>query len=95
VNDKQKDASEIALDQIAKLCGCPEWDYPGQVVRDVECALRALNDLREGFEYVLRRFANMAPCSAGLAAAEINANSMLQKHEKPIAWAKAMNDGTR
>lgn len=28
-------ASEEALDAIASLCGCPQWDYPGQVVRDV------------------------------------------------------------
>lgn len=25
-----------ALDAIAKACGCPEWEYPGQVVRDVK-----------------------------------------------------------
>lgn len=25
-----------ALDEIARLCGCPEWEYPAQVVRDVE-----------------------------------------------------------
>ena len=27
--------AEHALDEIARLCGCPQWDYPGQVVRDV------------------------------------------------------------
>lgn len=25
-----------AVDKIAKLCGCAQWDYAGQVVRDVE-----------------------------------------------------------
>lgn len=30
------DAAEEALDEIARLCGCPEWHYPGQVVRDVQ-----------------------------------------------------------
>lgn len=25
-----------AFDEIAKLVGCPSWDYPGQLVRDVE-----------------------------------------------------------
>lgn len=34
-----KSASEDALDAIAVLCGCPEWDYPGQVARDVHEAL--------------------------------------------------------
>lgn len=32
-------AAEEALDKIAALCGCPSWDYPGQVVRDVEQAI--------------------------------------------------------
>lgn len=31
-----KAASEEALDAIAAICGCPEWGYPGQVVRDVQ-----------------------------------------------------------
>lgn len=35
-----KSAGEEALDEIATLCGCSEWEYPGQVVRDV----RALRD---------------------------------------------------
>lgn len=26
---------EDALDDIATLCGCPEWDYAAQLVRDV------------------------------------------------------------
>lgn len=32
---RSKDAALNALDEIAKLCGCPHWDYPGQIVRDV------------------------------------------------------------
>lgn len=31
-----KCAAEETLDEIATLCGCPEWDYPGQVIRDVK-----------------------------------------------------------
>ncbi len=30
-----ENAAMNALDAIAKLCGCAEWDYGGQVVRDV------------------------------------------------------------
>ncbi len=30
-----RDASTIAFDEIASLCGCPGWEYPGQIVRDV------------------------------------------------------------
>lgn len=32
----EKLPSEQALDEIAVLCGCAEWDYPGQVIRDVQ-----------------------------------------------------------
>ena len=35
VGEGQESAAEKALDDIAALCGCPEWDYPGQLVRDV------------------------------------------------------------
>jgi len=37
-----KEASEIALDEIAAACGCAEWDYPGQVTRDVLAELAKL-----------------------------------------------------
>ncbi len=46
---EEKDAADDALDEIATLCGCPQWDYPGQVVRDVR-ALR--NTLKSAQHYV-------------------------------------------
>lgn len=30
------ETTEANYDKIAALCGCPQWEYPGQVVRDVE-----------------------------------------------------------
>ena len=36
VEDAYRSAHEDALDEIAALCGCPTWEYPGQVVRDVQ-----------------------------------------------------------
>jgi hypothetical protein len=39
VQGTRTDAATLALDEIAKLCGCERWDYPGQVVRDVARAL--------------------------------------------------------
>lgn len=40
------EAATDALDKIAKLAGCEEWDYPGQVVRDVELLVaRGANEL--------------------------------------------------
>ena len=43
--NQHNDAATQAFDAIAQLCDCPAWDYPGQIVRDVEnlCA-RAQND---------------------------------------------------
>jgi hypothetical protein len=38
--EPKSNAATEALDAIAKLCGCEQWQYPGQVVRDVE-SLRA------------------------------------------------------
>lgn len=33
-------AAILALSAIAKLCGCAEWEYPGQVVRDVDALVK-------------------------------------------------------
>lgn len=41
------DAATAALDAIAKLCGCPQWDYPGQVERDVGALAAERDALRE------------------------------------------------
>lgn len=40
----EKSAAEAALDDIAALCGCAEWDYPGQVTRDVRRLVDLLGD---------------------------------------------------
>ncbi len=44
--DAHEDASTPAFDEIARLCGCPHWDYPGQVVNDVERVVKARDGLR-------------------------------------------------
>jgi hypothetical protein len=44
--EHQGDASELALDAIAAACGCPTWEYPGQVVRDVEAVVAERDELR-------------------------------------------------
>lgn len=38
--DTKNMAAAAALDKIRKLIGAPDWDYPGQVVRDVEGILK-------------------------------------------------------
>lgn len=52
VEEMAPDAAEQALNDIAATCGCSEWEYPGQVVRDVQqlqrerdAARQALDDL--------------------------------------------------
>lgn len=45
--DAHEDASTPAFDEIAKLCGCPQWEYPGQVIRDVERVVKERDELRE------------------------------------------------
>jgi hypothetical protein len=42
----EKSVIEEAMDDIAKLCGCAEWDYAGQVVRDVGLVVSERNRLR-------------------------------------------------
>lgn len=34
--ESRNDAATKAFDEIAKLCGCEKWEYPGQIVRDVQ-----------------------------------------------------------
>lgn len=36
---------EAALTEIARLCGVPQWDYAGQVVRDVAQIVASCRDL--------------------------------------------------
>lgn len=50
--ETRNSAAEQALNEIAALCGCPEWEYPGQIVRDVKVALARAR--QEGVESALR-----------------------------------------
>lgn len=44
--DAHNTASTPAFDEIAKLCGCPQWDYPGQLIRDVQNVVQECDELR-------------------------------------------------
>lgn len=35
LQDRQDNTLEV-YDEIARLCGCPQWDYTGQLVRNVQ-----------------------------------------------------------
>lgn len=43
------DAATVAFDAIAAACGCPHWDYPAQVVRDVEALCKQHKELRQHY----------------------------------------------
>ena len=49
VVEEPPNAAMEAFEQIADICGCRTWDYPGQLVRDV----RALADERDGLRLQL------------------------------------------
>lgn len=44
------------LDRLAALCGCPEWDYPGQVERDVAAVVADRDRYRTALEAIVQRF---------------------------------------
>lgn len=41
------DAATNAFDAIAVLVGVPDWDYPGQLVRDVEALVKERDQLKK------------------------------------------------
>ncbi len=41
--------TDSPFDAIAKACGCERWDYPGQLVRDVERVVAERDAARTGF----------------------------------------------
>lgn len=53
--DSAKGAAEKALDDIAALCGRPDWDYPGQIVRDVACLKAKLDRFRDTLRVYVER----------------------------------------
>lgn len=56
-----KDEGETATanyDAIAAACGCPQWDYPGQVVRDVQTLAAELAAIKADVGPLLGRLAN-------------------------------------
>jgi hypothetical protein len=56
----QSHAASQALDQIAKLCGVPEWQYPGQVVRDVQHLKAAMVSIEDRNQELLAEAAARA-----------------------------------
>lgn len=55
------DPATDAFDRIAVLVGCPEWDYPGQLVRDVASLVAERDALRLQVDAQQVRFVASAP----------------------------------
>lgn len=80
--------AQEAFDKIAELCGCPEWEYPGQLVRDVE-ALKADRDL----QYEQRR--RLAGHLLELAAERDRRSAALRAiYADASRWLGPQRDGT-
>ena len=74
-------AAVEALNAIASLCGCSEWDYPGQIVRDV----RAVCDARQALE------AEIPELRAAIADPQL----MTMADRRMVEHYKALVDRTR
>jgi hypothetical protein len=69
----RSDAATQAFDAIASACGCAEWEYPGQVVRDVQAVVRQRDDLLRGCTVTLPQ--GLPPTTVdGVAAALVAAS---------------------
>ena len=84
------DAATEALDAIAKLCGCEQWGYPGQVVRDVEDLKRRLEEAEAALatEQAMRE-ANARACEAELERAKAELEDVREDRDAQKAHADA------
>lgn len=67
----EKSAAELTLDEIAVLCGCPQWEYPAQVVRDVKNTVEAFDRATAELQALNARLDKIIPViESSLAAQE-------------------------
>lgn len=83
-----KDAATEAFDAIAKLCGCPEWDYPGQLVRDVERLARERDAARADVIAAAGELLVPIPEPGSVLARLLSANAIMRR-ERDEARARA------
>ena len=67
------DAATLAFDEIAAACGCPSWEYPGQVVRDVLGLAGERDALKAENERVGRLYAEAVTLLRGVSWEEFRA----------------------
>ena len=66
--ERDDSAATNAFDAIAAACGCPEWDYPGQLVRDVEQVVRERDEALRARDLAERDVDEMAGMLSTLRA---------------------------
>jgi vacuolar-type H+-ATPase subunit D/Vma8 len=86
--EAESGAAVQALNAIAKLCGCEQWEYPGQLVRDVE-RLRAESAAKDAGFAVLAEKA--AADSAANQKAVLDLEVQLASAEGMIERLRAEN----
>lgn len=91
-------AADDAFDAIAVLCGCPEWHYPGQIVRDVEMLKSRAEAAEKKLEIAINATAPQvdAMLAAKLEAAEAERDSLQMQvvsHQNRIAELESYNHG--
>jgi hypothetical protein len=89
--DLQRTVKE-RLDRLATICGCPEWDYPGQIVRDVEAVAKERDRLRAALD-VVRQAVLAADYSDTLCCFKVSIDSMSRIDRAIRAGPEDESDG--
>lgn len=66
--DAKTDPATEAFNAIAVACGCAQWDYPGQLVRDVEALVAERDRLRALVQTVADAASCISETNAGRAS---------------------------
>lgn len=90
-----KDAATEAFDAIAKLCGCPEWDYPGQLVRDVERLARERDEARADVIAAAGDLLVPIPEPGSVVARLLSANAILRRERDEARAARKQAEERR
>ena len=97
--DAHEDASTPAFDEIAKLCGCPQWDYPGQIVRDVERLVQERDFWKSQTNALTPAFVTMTErlrvAEVVRDEARVASNRYIEEKRQALATAEACREDQR
>lgn len=96
-----KDAATDALDKIAEIAGCQEWEYPGQVVRDVAALKKKYNDSYEAHTNFVESLRSLTGCPGTLSLSQhvsdlmgpLNCKRWTEQERKPDPTGEAHDSG--